>query len=807
MSLPARRTLALVAALALAAAGLVVVTAAAAPVRPAGAAMSSNSDPDFATVNFSDPWDYSNAADFTSDQAMGMSGYNLANGVLDAHVNAGGGVILAEAIAGSIPDRRSTSIYPIDAGSLRKLSVRMKADHDASGGFFWYSCDHILPSCENGFPFTVHTGWNNYVFDIPSQATFPGEQGRGWSGIMKGLRLVPSGGRAVHINLDYVRLVPPSGSDAPPATPVPLPVVDSPSAAGGVDYATVVRRDAWDMSQPSDVLSSDNMSYNFTGGVLNGVNTGDYDDADFFLPLTSPIDANRFHRLTFNVYYTGPFSLAAGPGGGMVARWVWQTAGAPGVWQVSEDIVVYPGWNAVTIDLATSPPAAITDPDIPNRIGWANQLITAVRFDPDEDSGPRPFLVDNIKLAEDSTGYGGATDITFHDNAWQPGTTADIYTSPTRGAFGGTRIASNLNVTQGFNTFHWMPNPLPSGNVWVYVLLKHGADQARTFATGPLRMTASPSPLYGVNPFGALEGMTVSPGGVRARGWAIDPDTANPIRVDFWVDGRTSIASVVASGSRPDVQRAFPGFGDGHGFATDIPVPQGTHSVCAYAINTGPGSNQPIGCRTVKVNNNPFGSLDAVVANVGFARIRGWAIDPNRTTPIAAHVYVDGRLMKVLDADDARPDIARAFPGYGEDHGYHTDLALASGTHSVCTYGINEGPGGNTTLGCKTVRLPANPFGSLDVVRSANGSIRARGWAIDPDRTGPITVHLYVQGGGATPVLADSSRPDLATLYPRYGKNHGFIATIPAGGGAHTVCAYGINKDAGANTLLGCKTG
>ncbi|HEY3725342.1 MAG TPA: hypothetical protein VGN59_18455 [Acidimicrobiia bacterium] len=807
MNAHARRALALVAGLVLIASALVAATPAVVPTHPAGASQfASNTDQDYATVELSDPWDFSNAADLPASGAQNLQSYNIANGVLDATVNPGGGLIMAETIAGSIPLGRSTTLHPVDATALRKVSFRMWAGTSASGGFFWYTCDHVIPDCENGFPFTVHQGWNNYSFDIPAQGDF--RAGPAWSGIIKGIRLVPSGSTKIQILLDYLRITPTSGSNAPPTPPVPLPVIDSPSAAGGVDYATVVRRDAWDMSQPSDVASSENMSYGFSGGVLNGVNTGPHpDDAHFYLPLTSPIDANRFHRLSFNVYYTGPFGLGAGPGGGMVARLIWQTAGAPGVWQDSDDIVVYPGWNAVTVDLATSPPAAITDPAIPNRIGWANQLITAVRFDPDEDSGQRQFLVDNIKVAEDATGYGGATDITFHDNAWQPGTTADIYTSPTRGTFGGTRIASNLNVSRGFNTFHWRPNPLPSGTQWVYVLLKHGTDQARTFATGPLRMTASPSPLFGVNPFGSLEGMTVSPGGVRARGWAIDPDTANPIRVDFWVDGRTSIGSVMASGSRPDVQRAVPGFGPGHGFATDISVPQGTHSVCAYAINTGPGSNQPIGCRTVTVNNNPFGSLDAVAANVGFARIRGWAIDPNRTTPITTHVYVDGHLMKVLDADDARPDIAAALPGYGEDHGYHADLALASGTHSICTYGINEGPGGNALLGCKTVTLPANPFGALDVVRSANGSIRARGWAIDPDRAGPITVHLYVQGGGATPVVADSSRPDLAAAYPRYGKNHGFIADIPARGGAHTVCAYGINQDAGANTLLGCKTG
>ena len=126
-------------------------------------------------------------------------------------------------------------------------------------------------------------------------------------------------------------------------------------------------------------------------------------------------------------------------------------------------------------------------PANPHRIGWAGQSITGVRFDPHEDSGPRRFLVDDIKLAEDATGYGGAYDITFHDNAWRAGTLADIYVSTTRGQFGGTRIASNLSVEQGLNTFHWAPNPMPQGNQWVYVLLKRGAY------TGPRRSRPVPS--------------------------------------------------------------------------------------------------------------------------------------------------------------------------------------------------------------------------------------------------------------------------------------------------------------------------
>jgi hypothetical protein len=105
------------------------------------------------------------------------------------------------------------------------------------------------------------------------------------------------------------------------------------------------------------------------------------------------------------------------------------------------------------------------------------------------------------------------------------------------------------------------------------------------------------------------------------------------------------------------------------------------------------------------------------------------------------------------------------------------------------------------------VVLPSNPLGSLDVVRTDPDGIKVRGWAIDPDVTGPITVALYVQGAGASTVTADSSRPDLATLFPAYGKDHGFVATIPGSSGKHTICAYGINKGAGANTLIGCATG
>ncbi len=128
MSSRARATLAMLVGIALLSSVFVVLAPAVTPTRPAGAANSDSSDPDYATVELQDPWDFSNAADFPAQAAQGISSSTLANGVLDAHVNAGGGLIMAEAIAGSLPHDRSTTLHPIDATRLTKVAFRMKSD-------------------------------------------------------------------------------------------------------------------------------------------------------------------------------------------------------------------------------------------------------------------------------------------------------------------------------------------------------------------------------------------------------------------------------------------------------------------------------------------------------------------------------------------------------------------------------------------------------------------------------------------------------------------------------------------------------
>jgi GH25 family lysozyme M1 (1,4-beta-N-acetylmuramidase) len=101
----------------------------------------------------------------------------------------------------------------------------------------------------------------------------------------------------------------------------------------------------------------------------------------------------------------------------------------------------------------------------------------------------------------------------------------------------------------------------------------------------------------------------------------------------------------------------------------------------------------------------------------------------------------------------------------------------------------------------------SNPFGSLDRAHRNAGSIDISGWAIDPDTTASIPVHVYVDGAIAGSTLAGAPRPDVGGAYPGFGSAHGFSFTAPVGPGPHTICAYAINAGAGnANTQLGCRT-
>jgi hypothetical protein len=311
-------------------------------------------------------------------------------------------------------------------------------------------------------------------------------------------------------------------------------------------------------------------------------------------------------------------------------------------------------------------------------------------------------------------------------------------------------------------------------------------------------------------PIGALDAVTAEGAVVTASGWAIDPDTALPIRVRIEASGTSSTAA--ADAARSDIAAAYPAYGAAHGYSARLTLMAGTHRLCVTAINNGAGGDVVLGCRSITITipeqgRAPIGVIDAVSVSGTTATVSGWALDPDTAVPVSVHIYV-GSAGVARTADKTRTDIGNAYPLQGPNHGFSENVAVPLGTSSVCVYAINNGPGGNSLVGCRTVQVADHarvPMGNLEHLGAAAGAVTAGGWAFDPDTTAPIDIHVYVDGVGRS-FLANASRADVAAAYPGIGDRHGFWADIPATPGTHMVCVYPINDGPGPNALLGCRS-
>jgi hypothetical protein len=212
----------------------------------------------------------------------------------------------------------------------------------------------------------------------------------------------------------------------------------------------------------------------------------------------------------------------------------------------------------------------------------------------------------------------------------------------------------------------------------------------------------------------------------------------------------------------------------------------------------------PITARPRPGSSPPIGSVDAISRFQSQLSIDGWAIDPDTSSSIPVHVYVDGAFATATTANTSRPDLA----GYGRGtaHGFHATVNVGPSLHTVCVYGINNAAGVNPTLGCRWVNMTNWPLGAVDVVAQSGDGTVAAGWAFDPDTASSIDVHLYVDGRRVAVTTADDPRSDIGSLYPGYGNAHGFNVRAAASPGWHSVCLWALNVGAGGNPQLACRT-
>jgi hypothetical protein len=472
-------------------ASLVSAVLSAAVARPAVAAPSGQSSSgDYATEQLGDPWDFSNVEDWmplAKEASESLVAASVDGNFLNFTANPGGGPNIGASAyvqlgtAGdpdSLPWGRDTALHPIDTNVYKTISFSLNNVDRVSGPgrLAWYTCTQVIPTCEGNYlPLPLSPGWHTYSIDLSSNPQ--------WAGNVYSLRIVPSGGHGGRYQLDWLRVLRSGGSTDPVTEPIP--VVLDPSRKGGIDYATAVRGDAWDFDQASDFADSRNLaSASVSGGMLHACNANN--DPIIYLPISTPIDGSAYNRLTINIRYDGGFSLSGAPGGGMAMRLYWETDNANN-WQPSEDIVVYPGWNEIDVDLTA---VDVLEAGAPGP-AWVGSHITGLRIDPHEDPGTRCFDIADVKLRTTSFAFAGYN-ITYRDNALgvgvtQPGTTADVFLNPSPDAPGGTQVAGGLGVTNGDNAFAWNGRGVPAGTYWVWVRLTDPSNrQSWARASGPM---------------------------------------------------------------------------------------------------------------------------------------------------------------------------------------------------------------------------------------------------------------------------------------------------------------------------------
>ena len=349
-------------------------------------------------------------------------------------------------------------------------------------------------------------------------------------------------------------------------------------------------------------------------------------------------------------------------------------------------------------------------------------------------------------------------------------------------------------------------------------------------------------------PIGSIDAMSVKFTDYAVMsGWAADPDLppredrARPLDVALYVGGKL-VGSTPTGLERPDVAEAHPWAGPWTGWEValaDLPGfqfrPPGS-SVCAYARNPGGGGKVLLGCRDFRVAPvsafSPVGALDLAGTDPGRVRLRGWAADPDGSAETQIQVELDGTTVLQPIAKLPRPDVAAAL-GFGATTGYDLTLPVMPGSHFICVRAENTGThgAGNRTISCVTRTIPGvqapgahDPRGNLDALDAVavdqNGvfSWVSKGWAYDPDATGPVDVRVRTLGRAPTYrfsngyPLYDSvyatgvARPDVESAFPAAGPSSGFDGSqlTLRNPEMRVMCAYAINVGAGANRFIGC---
>ena len=758
-----------------------------APTLPsAAAAIATPAGHDYATDHFADPWDYSDLNDLLLDAGptAGAGPIGMSGGLVSAHFSTdgyvspiwggyGGPLVLGRdgAAAGNA----------LDASRYQTVSFQAWSSRAVPAGLMWFNCPGgaVSQSCGGGVSFMLLAGWNTYVLS-PHASVFAGWP-LAYAGSINGLRVAVSPGAAgSDFKLDWFRI-------EQPGTGTTVSFTNPTSAVASL---------VWD--------GNGSEADNTTGSPAYGVQT--------------PLAASS----------SGAWNVSQLP---------------PGTYRIGvRSSAGFTGWTTIT---TTSPlPQVLT----PNAVGDRDFAATVQR---------NPW---DMHSSADVAAIGNATNVSFAGQLAATNTSNDPYASLAVGAGGiNTTIYRNLTVTSAYDGFFNLQDIAGGGTmarvVWQRADGGFGqTDDILTYSgTRTVNIDMGMPTASLVEP-GTNSAAFVSPSPVTMMRWDPNEDRGArrwylknvTLRSDYTTTGTFPIAwddAAYAPGSTAtliaDTDRTGcngitvardvavqPGVNTTVWSTAGVPggrywlcltITRGTAATSAYAQGVlGVGANPPY------VDPSPTASWDggtlAITPSGLSYTVGGWAFDPDSPQQ-SVHVDVydqrpDGTSAGMrLSTSVPRPDVARVFPGTGQNAGYTGTVALpGAGRHTVCVYAINVGGGGNRLLACRPVDVPA-PIGSLDSMTwTAAGGLVVSGWAVDPAAPSAAeSVDVYVTGPGGTMgtrLTTGGARPDVTRAIPWAGPSTGYSGRVGiTGPGTSQVCAYAIGvRSPGTHPLIACKS-
>lgn len=185
----------------------------------------------------------------------------------------------------------------------------------------------------------------------------------------------------------------------------------------------------------------------------------------------------------------------------------------------------------------------------------------------------------------------------------------------------------------------------------------------------------------------------------------------------------------------------------------------------------------------------------------GRVEVRGWAINPDVTSAATVHIYVDGRFARQLTAGAFREDIGRAFPAYGDAHGFSGSLVdLPAGPRQVCAFAIKEPAGLTAQIGCLTVTASGKP--SAVPIDAATSGIFGRPFDLDPDSAMLKAIRATSTGANAGEMDLIAKEP-IATWFGDWNADvtsavRDRVTAADSRGAVATLVMYNIpNRDCG----------